>query len=153
MMTLRLRLGETLKDALRAKEAATVSTLRLILAAVKDRDIAERGRGNAAGLSDEQIFSLLQSMIKQRQESIALYRQGGRDDLAAREAAEIAVIEGFLPQQLSADDFAAAIEAAIAAAEAASVKDMGKVMAILKQRFAGRMDFSQASAAVKARLS
>lgn len=152
-MTLRLRLSEALKDALRAREAATVSTLRLVLAAVKDRDIAERGRGHAAGLSDEQILSLLQSMIKQRQESIALYRQGGRDDLAAREAAEIAVIEGFLPQQMSETDIAAAIEAAIAEAGAASLKDMGKVMAILKQRFAGRMDFSQASAAVKARLT
>jgi uncharacterized protein YqeY len=151
-MVVRQRLAETLKEALRSREADTVSTVRLILAAVKDRDIAERGRGNAAGLSDEQIFSLLQSMIKQRQESIGLYRQGGRDDLAAKEAAEIIVIEGFLPQQLSEADATAAIEAAIAETGAASVKDMGRVMAILKQRCAGRMDMSQASAAVKARL-
>jgi hypothetical protein len=151
-MVVRQRLAETLKEALRSREADTVSTVRLILAAVKDRDIAERGRGNAAGLSDEQIFSLLQSMIKQRQESIGLYRQGGRDDLAAKEAAEITVIEGFLPQQLSEADATAAIEAAIAETGAASVKDMGRVMAILKQRCAGRMDMSQASAAVKARL-
>lgn len=151
-MVVRQRLAERLKEALRSREADTVSTVRLILAAVKERDIAERGRGNAAGLSDEQIFSLLQSMIKQRQESIGLYRQGGRDDLAAKEAAEIAVIEGFLPQPLSEADASAAIEAAIAETGAASIKDMGRVMAILKQRCAGRMDMSQASAAVKARL-
>lgn len=151
-MMVRQRLQDTLKEALRAREADTVSTVRLILAAVKDRDIAERGRGNDEGLSEEQILGLLQSMIKQRQESIGLYRQGGRADLVGKEEGEIAVIERFLPRALSEAETAAAIDAAMAETGAASMKDMGRVMAILKQRFAGRLDLGQVSAAVKARL-
>lgn len=127
--------------------------MRLILAALKDRDIAERGKGNVAGLSDEQILGLLRSMVKQRQESIRLYEQGGRPELAQQEANEIAVIEQFLPAQMDPQAMDNAVAAVIAEAEALTLKDMGRVMALLKQRFPGQMDFAKAGALVKARLS
>lgn len=127
--------------------------MRLILAALKDRDIAERGKGNVAGLSDEQILGLLRSMVKQRQESIRLYEQGGRPELAHQEANEIAVIEQFLPAQMDPQAMDNAVAAVIAEAEALTLKDMGRVMALLKQRFPGQMDFAKAGALVKARLS
>ena len=150
---LRTRLDEGLKKAMRARDERATSTLRLILAALKDRDIAERGKGNPDGLSDEQILGLLQSMIKQRGESIRLYEQGNRPDLAKQEADEIAVIEQFLPAQLDDDATAQAVDAVLAESGAKTLKDMGRVMAMLKERFAGQMDFAKAGALVKQRLS
>lgn len=150
---LRSRLDEALKTALRAREERAAATLRLILAALKDRDIAERGKGNPDGLTDDQILGLLQSMIKQRHESIALFRQGNRPDLAKQEEDEIVVISQFLPPQLDDEATAEAIDAVIAESEAKSLKDMGRVMATLKTRFAGQMDFAKVGALVKARLS
>jgi uncharacterized protein YqeY len=149
---LRKRLDEGLKAALRARDERATSTLRLILAALKDRDIAERGKGNPAGLSDEQILGLLQSMIRQRQESIRLYEQGGRRDLAKQEADEIVVIEQFLPAQMDEQATRQAVTAAIGELEAKTLKDMGRVMALLKERHAGQMDLAKAGALVKERL-
>ncbi|MGH6660930.1 MAG: GatB/YqeY domain-containing protein [Rhodospirillales bacterium] len=150
---LRTRLNDALKAAMKAKDELSVSTLRLILAALKDRDIAARGKGNKDGISDGEVLGLLQSMIKQRRESIAAYEKGGRMDLAQQEAGEITVIEGFMPQQMGDAEIAAAIDAVIAGVGATSLKDMGKTMAALKQQYAGKMDFGKASALVKARLS
>ena len=150
---LRTRLSDALKTAMKGKDAPTVSTLRLIVAALKDRDIAARGKGNKDGIPEEEILGLLQSMIKQRRDSIALYEKGGRMELAQQEAEEIAIIEEYLPQQMSDDDIAAAIDAVIEDAGAATLKDMGKVMAGLKEKHAGSMDFSMASAMVKERLT
>ena len=150
---LRTRLSDALKTAMKGKETTTVSTLRLIMAALKDRDIAARGKGNKDGISNDEILGLLQSMIKQRRDSIALYEQGGRMELAQQEAEEIAIIEDFLPEQMSDDAIAAAIAAVIDEAQAASLKDMGKVMSGLKEKHSGQMDFSKASAMVKERLS
>ncbi|MBI3113940.1 MAG: GatB/YqeY domain-containing protein [Rhodospirillales bacterium] len=150
---LRTRLNDALKAAMKAKDELSVSTLRLILAALKDRDIAARGKGNKDGIPESDLLGLLQSMIKQRRESIAAYEKGGRMDLAKQEAGEIAVIEGFLPQQMGEDEMAAAIDAVIAGVGATSLKDMGKAMAALKQQYAGKMDFGKASALVKTRLS
>ncbi len=150
---LRPRITDALKTAMKSKNKAQVSTLRLIMAALKDRDIAARSNGNPDGVSDDDVLSMLQSMIKQRRESIKLYEQGGRMELAQQEAGEISIIEGFLPQQMSEADITAAIDAVITATEATSLKDMGKVMGALKAEHAGTMDFSKASAIVKERLS
>ena len=150
---LRTCLSDALKTAMKGKDAPTVSTLRLIMAALKDRDIAARGKGNKDGIPEEEILGLLQSMIKQRRDSIALYEKGGRMELAQQEAEEIAIIEEYLPQQMSDDDIAAAIDAVIEDAGAVTLKDMGKVMAGLKEKHAGSMDFSMASAMVKERLT
>jgi uncharacterized protein YqeY len=150
---LRTRLDEGLKAAMRARDACATSTMRLILAALKDRDITERGKGNPAGLSDEQILGMLRSMIKQRQESIRLYEQGGRSELANQEAAEITVIQQFLPAQMTAEAVEGAVSAVIEETGAATLKDMGMVMAVLKGRYPGQMDFAKAGALVKARLS
>jgi uncharacterized protein YqeY len=149
---LREQLNDRLKDAMRAKDAATVGTLRMVLAAIKDKDIAARPSGNATGISDPEVLSLLQSMIKQRRESIVLYKQGNREDLVAKEEGEIAVIEGFLPQQMDAAAIGAAIDAAVKETGAASIKDMGKVMAILKTKYAGQVDMAALGPEVKARL-
>ena len=149
---LRSHLNDALKIAMKSKNKCQVATVRLILAALKDRDIAARTKGNADGLSDDEVLGMLQSMIKQRRESIKLYEQGGRMELAQREAEEIAVIENFLPEQMSEGDMTAAIDAALADAGATSLKDMGKVMGALKAEHAGTMDFSKASAVVKERL-
>ncbi len=149
---LRQQLNDTLKSAMRAKEERKVSTIRLINAALKDRDIQARGKGNNDGISEEEILGLLQSMVKQRRESITAYEKGGRADLAQQEAEEIAIIEAFLPAQMSGDECTAAIDAAIKASEATGIKDMGKVMAYLKANYAGRMDFAKMSGAVKAKL-
>jgi hypothetical protein len=146
---LRERFNEALKGAMKAKDTATVSTVRMILAGLKDRDIAARGKGNAEGISDAEIQQMLQSMVKQRREAMALYEQGGRQELVEKERSEIAIIEGFLPQQLDAAAVEQAIRETIAAVGAASVKDMGRVMTALRERYAGRMDFGQASATVK----
>jgi uncharacterized protein YqeY len=149
---LRQQLKEALKTAMLGKDARTVSTVRLILAALKDRDIAARPSGQADGIPDVEILQMLQSMIKQRRESITIYEQGGRLELAEREAEEIVIIERFLPRQMSGDEVVAAIRAVIAEIGATGIKDMGRVMAALKERHAGLMDFSRASAVVKAEL-
>ncbi|MBV8888685.1 MAG: GatB/YqeY domain-containing protein [Alphaproteobacteria bacterium] len=146
---LRHAFADRLKQAMKERDARTVSAVRLILAALKDRDIAARGEGNREGLPDPEIQRLLQGMIKQRRESIALYEQGKRPELAAKEQDEIAVIESFLPQQMGAEEIAAAARAAIAETGAAGLKDMRKVMDALRQRHAGIMDFSQAGPVVK----
>jgi hypothetical protein len=150
---LRARLDEALKSSLLARDARATSTVRLILAALKDRDIAERGKGNVDGLTDDQILQLLQTMVKQREESIRLYQQGGRQDLADEERAEIAIIREFLPPQLTPEEVEAAVADIIEELSATSLKDMGRVMAALKDRFAGSMDFTQASGIVRARLA
>jgi uncharacterized protein YqeY len=148
---MRARLEQALKEAMLERNARATSTLRLIRAAIKDRDIAERGKGNG-GLNDQQILALLQAMIKQRQESIQLYEQGGRRDLAEQEAEEITIIQQFLPQQLTDTEMAAQVDAVIGELEAKNLKDMGRVMAELKQRFAGQMDPAKACIIVKQRL-
>ncbi len=152
MTMLRQRLSEDLKTALKARAMERVAALRLILAALKDRDIAARPAGNATGIGDAEIVDMLQKMVRQRQESIALYRQGQREELAAKEESEIGVIRDYLPQALSAAETEAAILAAIAETGAAGVKDMGKVMALLKSRFAGRLDFATIGPLVKTKL-
>jgi uncharacterized protein YqeY len=149
---LRTRLNDALKAAMKAKETRTLATVRLILAALKDRDIAARGKGNLEGIDEDGILAMLQSMIKQRRESIALYEKGGRLELARQEAEEITVIEQFLPRQLGEDEMAEAVKTVIQEVEAKSLKDMGRTMAALKERYAGRMDFHKASARVKEQL-
>jgi len=150
-MSLREKLNAAMKDAMKSGDKARLSAVRLINAAVKDRDIEARSAGKERA-SDEEIVALMQKMIKQRHESAAMYEKGGRPELAAQEQGEIAVISSFMPQQLSESEVAAAIKEAIAATGALSVKDMGKVMAALKERHAGKMDFSKAGPAVKAAL-
>ena len=140
---------ERLKAAMRAKDTRTVSAVRMILAALQDRDIAARGTGNAKGIPEPEILRLLQGMIKQRRESIALYRQGNRPELAEQEEQEIAVIESFLPKQMSNDEIAAAAKEAIAETGAAGVKDMGKVMSVLRDRHSGVIDMARAGAVVR----
>ena len=149
---LRTRLNDALKAAMKAKETRTIATVRLILAALKDRDIAARGKGNLEGIDEDGILAMLQSMIKQRRESIVLYEKGKRPELARQEAEEITVIEQFLPRQLAEDEMAEAVMAVIQDVEAKSLKDMGRTMAALKERYAGRMDFAKASARVKEQL-
>jgi len=150
---LRTQLSDALKVAMKAKESLTVSTIRLIMAALKDRDIAARSKGGMNGVPDDEILSMLQSMIKQRRESVEMYEKGGRLELAEQEAREVEIIETFLPEQLDESAAAAAIAAAIADTGAVSLKDMGKVMGLLKERYAGRMDFSKASGSIKEKLS
>ena len=150
---LRQRFNDALKEAMKARDQRSVSTLRMVLAQLKDRDIAARPAGNASGIGEGEIEEMLLKMVKQRQESIVLYKQGNRPDLVQQEEEEIAVIERFMPKQLDQAEAAAAIEAAIAETGAQSIKEMGKVMAKLKERFAGRMDFAKAGALVKQRLS
>lgn len=150
---LRQRLNDALKTAMLAKDSRTVSTVRLILAALKDRDIAARGRGVPDGINEDEITVMLQSMVKQRRESISLYEQGGRLELAQQEADEIAIIERFMPKQLSEAQVTEAVKAVIGDLGAGGLKDMGKVMAALKERYAGQMDFAKASAVVKGQLA
>ncbi len=150
---LRDKLQEKMKQALLAKDELTLATTRLILAALKDRDIAARSKGNRDGIPDDDILSMMQTMIKQRQESIRMYEQGNRPELAAREAGEIRVIETFLPKQLSEDEVKDAIVETIAATGAAGVKDMGRVIAAMKAKYAGQIDFGKASALVREKLS
>lgn len=150
---LRERFSADLKEAIKAKESNRVSTLRLITAAIKDRDIAVRSQGDFDGVSDEDILGVLARMIKQRQESARAYEEGGRLDLAAQEEAEIVIIRQYLPRPLTDAETREAIAQAIADTGAASIRDMGKVMAELKARHTGRMDFASASAAIKAAFS
>jgi hypothetical protein len=148
----RTELSDALKEAMRAKEALAVSTLRLILAALKDRDIAARGKGNTDGIGDDDILDLLQKMVRQRRDSIELFEKGERQDLADREAAEIVVIQRFLPKQMDEAEIGAAVQEVIGELGAATIKDMGRVMGALKTRHAGGMDFGKASALVKKQL-
>jgi hypothetical protein len=152
-MGLRDTFNTALKEAMKASDRKRTGTLRLMLAALKDRDIANRTEASREGISDDEILSLLAKLIKQREDSIALYEKGGRPELAAAERDEIAVIREFMPQQMDEAEAKAAIASVIAEMGAATMKDMGKVMAALKERFAGKMDFAKASAAVKELLS
>jgi uncharacterized protein YqeY len=145
-------LPDALKAAQKEKDERAVSTLRLIVAALKDRDIAARGKGNPDGIPDEEILHMLQTMVKQRRESISMYEKGGRLELAEQEAEEISIIERFLPEQLDAAATEAAVEKTIAELGATGLKDMGAVMGALRDNYAGQMDFGRASGIVKARL-
>jgi uncharacterized protein YqeY len=149
---MRKNIAAAMNQALKNKDQVGLGTMRLIMAALKDRDIAARGNGNPDGISDDDILGLLQTMIKQRNESAKMYRDGDRPELAEAEEAEIAIIKGFLPTQLNDEEMQAAIANAIDQAEATSVKDMGQVMSFLKSNYAGQMDFSAASQVVKAAL-
>jgi uncharacterized protein YqeY len=151
---LRTQLRDSLKAAQKNRDETRTSTLRLILAALKDRDIASRGAGSGGQeeIGDDEILNLLQTMIKQRRESMTLYEQGGRKDLVDKEQQEIDVIQSFLPKQLSEKEMADAVKETIAGIGATSIKDMGRTMAALKERYAGRMDFAKASGLVKQQL-
>ncbi len=148
-MSLRDRFNDSLKEAMKAKHVRRVSTLRLVLASLKELDIAKRDGTNTAGANDLEILSLLAKMIKQREESAAAYVSGGRPELAAAEREEIEIIREYMPKQMSETEAKAAAVKAIAELGASSMKDMGKVMAALKERFAGQMDFGRTSATVK----
>ncbi len=152
-MSLRATLNDAMKEAMKAKDAKRLATVRLVLAALKDRDIAARSETSRELLGDDEILTLLAKMIKQREESATAYDAGGRPELAAGEREEIAIIRGFMPKQMDEAEAAAAIKAVIAELGASSIKDMGKVMAALKERYAGQMDFGRASAATKAALT
>lgn len=154
-MELRERINDALKTAMREKDTARLSTLRLINAAIKDRDIAKRGEGGddaEKGVSGDEILQILGKMVKQRHESARAYEEGGRLELAEQERAEILVVEEFLPKQLDEEEAAAAVETAIAETGATSIRDMGKVMGALKAKYTGRMDFGAVGPMVKARL-
>ncbi|MDE2337449.1 MAG: GatB/YqeY domain-containing protein [Alphaproteobacteria bacterium] len=150
---LREKFTADLKTAMLAKDEAAVGAIRLIIAAMKQKDIDSRTAESREGISDAQILALLQSMIKQRNESIEMYKKGNRQDLADKEQAEIKIIERYLPQQMSDDEMKAAVAAAIAAAGASGIKDMGKVMGELKAKYTGQMDFAKAGAVVKEKLA
>lgn len=152
-MPLRTRISEDLKTAMKAKDQLRLSTLRLINAAIKDRDIALRGQGEDREMSEGEITNVLSRMVKQRQESARAYEEGGRLELVERELAEIAVIEDYLPRQLSDEEVEAAIVEAITELEANSIRDMGRVMNALKAKYTGQMDFGAIGPVVKARLS
>ena len=145
---LRENINNAVKDAMRAKDERKLSTLRMVNSTIKNADIEARGQSKPP-LSDADLLSLLQKMIKQRQESVELYDKGGRAELAAQEREEIAIISAYLPQQMSEDETKSAIAAEIAATGAAGMKDMGKVIAALKAKYAGQMDFGKASGIVK----
>ncbi len=151
---MRERIQSAMKEAMKSGNKRRLSTLRLVTAAIKDRDIAARvdEKGQSTGkdrVDDSDILALLQKMIKQRRESVEIYTQGGREELAEQEAAEIAIIEEFLPQQMSEDEIRDAAKAIVAELDATGLKDMGRVMSALKERYTGQMDFSKASAMVK----
>ncbi|HEY9724581.1 MAG TPA: GatB/YqeY domain-containing protein [Pseudolabrys sp.] len=147
---LRDDINNALKEAMKAKNERAVSTLRMVNSTLKNADIEARTTGKPLG--DAEVLSLLQKMIKQRQESVELYQKGGRDDLVRQEQEEIAIISAYLPKQMSDDEMKAAIEAAVAETGAAAMKDMGKVIGVLRAKYAGRMDMAKASGLVKARL-
>ena len=152
-MTLRDQMTHELKAAMRAKDAERLATLRLINAAIKDREIAARSDANVQELDDADLIAVLTRMVKQRRDSARAYEEAARLDLAEKETAEIAVIESFLPRQLNDDEMKAAIDTVIAELGASSVRDIGAVMGALKTRYAGQMDFGKAGAGVKARLA
>ncbi|SEO01657.1 hypothetical protein SAMN04490248_10143 [Salinihabitans flavidus] len=152
-MTKQDEISKAMKQAMKERATARLSTLRLINAAIKDREIAARGDGEETGIDDAVVLSILSKMVKQRQESARTYEEGGRLDLAERELAEVEVIEEFLPKQLSDKEIAKAVEAAIAEVGASSIRDMGKVMGVLKSRYAGQMDFGKVGPMVKDKLN
>ncbi len=149
---LRDEISLALKGAMKAKKPKSVSTLRLILAAIKDRDIAARGAGNPDGISEEEVMKVLQTMVKQRQESITFYEKGDRSDLVKQESEEIKIIQEFLPEQMSEGEVFIAVTAAVDKLDAKNLKDMGRMMAFLRENYAGCMDFGKASALLKKRL-
>ncbi|MCJ2015812.1 GatB/YqeY domain-containing protein [Methylobacterium sp. J-076] len=151
-MPIRERFTAEMKEAMKAGDKPRLATVRMIQAALKDKDIEARGLGKDPA-SDEDILSLLQKMIKQRNESAAVYEQGGRPELAETERSEVAIIESFLPKQMDETETKAAVEAAILETGATGPKDMGRVISALKGTFAGRMDFAKASGLVKAALA
>lgn len=151
-MEKREEFNAALKEGLKNKDQVGTSTIRLILAALKDRDISARGQGKQM-IDESEIMSMLQSMIKQRKESVDIYKKAGRQDLAAREEEEIGIIERFLPQQMEESEVDAVIAALIQETGAKDIKDMGRVMAELKTKYAGKMDMGRASGLVKAKLS
>lgn len=150
---MREALSNALKDAMRAKDKTATATLRLVLAALKDRDIAARTEGGRGEVDDDKILPMLQTMVKQRHDSIAMYEQGKRPELAQRERDEIAIIERFMPRQLDDAEIDAAVAGVIEETGADSLKRMGKVMAALRERYPGQMDFGKAGAIAKQRLS
>jgi hypothetical protein len=149
---LRDDINNAVKEAMKAKEERKLSTLRMVNSTIKNADIAARGEGKPP-LSDADLLGVFQKMIKQRQEAVLLYDKGGRPELATQEREEIAIISAYLPKQMSEDDVKAAISSAIAETGAAGIKDMGKVIGVLKTKYSGQMDFSKASGLVKAALS
>jgi uncharacterized protein YqeY len=149
---LREQLNNALKEAMRAKDSRAVATVRLILAALKDRDIAAREKGVMDGVGEDEVLAMLQTMIKQRQESIRLYEQGGRCELAEQEQEEIDVIRRFMPTPIEGAELETAVQTTIKEIGASNLKDMGRTMAALKERYPGRMDFSKASGIVRASL-
>lgn len=152
-MTKREEFNAALKEALKTQNKVAMSTIRLIIAALKDRDIAARGKGRAEGVSDDEILNMMQSMIKQRIESSKTYRDASRDDLADREEEEIKVIRQFLPQQMDDTEVKSTVDGLISELGVSDIKEMGKVMAELKTRYAGQLDMSRASGVVKERLA
>ncbi|MGJ8547066.1 MAG: GatB/YqeY domain-containing protein [Sulfitobacter sp.] len=152
-MALRAAISDALKQAMKDKDAEKLSTLRLINAAIKDRDIAVRAEGNDEGVGDADILAILGKMAKQRLESARAYEEGGRLDLAERERSEIVVLEEYLPRQLTAEETAKAVDQAVAETGASSIRDMGKVMGVLKGKYTGQMDFGSVGPMVKDRLS
>ncbi|WP_371168339.1 GatB/YqeY domain-containing protein [Aliiroseovarius sp. 2305UL8-7] len=151
-MDMRRQINDALKTAMKNKDAARLSTLRLISAAIKDRDIAMRGTGEEVEVTDADVLAILGKMVKQRQESARAYEEGGRLELAEKERSEILVIEDYLPKQLSDDETDAAVAAAISEVGAESIRDMGKVMGALKAQFTGQMDFGKVGPMVKEKL-
>jgi len=151
-MELRARVTASIKEAMKAKEAHKLSTLRLINAAVKDRDIEARAEGSEEGVGNDVVLAIMGKMVKQRQESAKVYEEGGRLELAEKEREEIVIIEEFLPRQLSDEEADAAVSVAIAEVGAESIRDMGKVMGALKGKYTGQMDFGKVGPMVKAKL-
>ena len=151
-MSLQERISASLKDAMKMKEVERLSTLRLINAAIKDKGIALRGDGAERGVTDAEILAILGRMVKQRQESVRAYEEGGRLELAEKERAEIAVIEEYLPRQLDGSETTTAIDEAIEETGASTIRDMGRVMAALKAKYTGQMDFGAVGPMVKDRL-
>ncbi|WP_435642074.1 GatB/YqeY domain-containing protein [Micavibrio aeruginosavorus] len=149
----RAEFNTAMKEAMKAKDEIALSTIRLIIAALKDRDINARGLGNSEGISESEILSMLQSMIKQREESAKTYTDAARQDLADREVAEIAIIRRFLPKQMDEAEVKTAIDRVLAEMNVTDIREMGKVMATIKERYAGQMDMGKVSGMVKQRLA
>jgi uncharacterized protein YqeY len=152
-MSLRAQFTSEMKKAMLAKDSRRLGAIRLIIATLKERDIAVRPEGLVDGIPDDQIMSMLKGMIKQRRDSIEMYEKGGRPELAQQEQEEITVIESFLPAQMSEAEMTAAVEAAITETGAATVKDLGKIMAVLKEKYPGTMDFGKAGALARGKLA
>ncbi len=151
-MTLRQKIMDGLKNAMLTKQERATATIRMIVAKLRERDIEVRPSGNMDGIGEAEIMSMLEGMVKQRRESITLYEKGNRPELAQQESEEIAIIENFMPQKLSADEVSRIVAATVSAIGAKDIKDMGKVMNELKTKYAGQMDFAQVGALVKAQL-